>query len=374
MWSPSHERLVALTPPDQTGPNYADLARIVLERARTAREGVLLIGDLIGRYGYSTYGGNSHLIADEREAWVVIEFAGGKRLWVAERLGDDAIRVSRPGYITRAPTDLEGHPDFLGSPNLVEVATDQGWYRPETDAFDVNAIYGDGRGRWPGVAWIEDELTTRASSESRLTIEDLFWALRSPRLTGDTAGYGQVVPLGPVSDPDLRVLWHAPIGAIACPFTPFLLGVATVPPELMRHRYLTAGESARFVDDSDRADPASTVPQRIEATRSAVAIYKRLLYLVAEHHERFLPEVTPVWEAFERRQRDRLDELIAAASTLIEAGRAELARALMTRACGDEAIQALDLAETMLDSMEARSRILFGIREDRAWHGPAQLW
>jgi len=63
--------------PDQTGPNYADLARIVLERARTAREGVLLIGDLIGRYGYSTYGGNSHLIADEREAWVVIEFAGG---------------------------------------------------------------------------------------------------------------------------------------------------------------------------------------------------------------------------------------------------------------------------------------------------------
>ncbi len=42
------------------------------------------------------------------------------------------------------------------------------------------------------------------------------------------------------------------------------------------------------------------MPQRVEATRSAVAMFKRLLYLLAEHHELFLPEVTPVWEALER--------------------------------------------------------------------------
>jgi len=83
VWSPSHPRLVALTPADQSGPSYSDLARLVLERCRTAREGVALIGDLIAEHGESTYGGNSHLIADASEAWVVIQFAGGQGLWAA---------------------------------------------------------------------------------------------------------------------------------------------------------------------------------------------------------------------------------------------------------------------------------------------------
>src|SRR6056297_3306139 len=81
IWSTSRAELIAMTPKDQTGPNYSDLARIVVERARTAREGVELIGTLIATHGYSTYGGNSHMIADPDEAWVVIEFAGGKGLW-----------------------------------------------------------------------------------------------------------------------------------------------------------------------------------------------------------------------------------------------------------------------------------------------------
>ena len=96
IWSSSSDALKAMTPTDQTGPNYSDLARLVLERAKTAREGVALIGDLIAKHGYSTYGGNSHFIADHNEGWVVIEFAGGVGLWVAQRVGSDEIRVSRP--------------------------------------------------------------------------------------------------------------------------------------------------------------------------------------------------------------------------------------------------------------------------------------
>src|SRR5262249_24323611 len=40
IWSTSRDELIAMTPTTQTGPNYSDLARLVLERARTAREGV----------------------------------------------------------------------------------------------------------------------------------------------------------------------------------------------------------------------------------------------------------------------------------------------------------------------------------------------
>jgi dipeptidase len=358
VWSPSGERLRAMTPPDQDGPNYSDLARIVLERARTAREGVEVIGRLIDEHGEATYGGNSHLIADAGEAWVVIEFAGGQKLWVAERVGRDAIRVSRPGVIQQVPAGFAEHPDFAGAPHLIEFAIDRGWYDPASGPFDVNAVYGDGKGVWQGARWVAGELAGRAARPERI---------------GDSAGYGQVVPLAAESHPDLRLIWHAPVGAIAAPFTPIFLGADAVAPELRRHRYLTAGEHAAFMDSS-RGDTASTVPQRVEATRSAVVTFKRLLYLLAEHHELFLPEVTPVWEALEHAAATRLATVVEQAQLLIGAGRAELARDLLTGFGQVEAVRALELGEAMVDSMDQRSQVLFGIRDEPGWRGPEQLW
>src|SRR5262249_16957170 len=91
IWPPSRSELQKMTPNPQRGLNYSDLSRIVMERARTAREAVEIVGALINQYGDATYGGNSHLFADPEEGWVLIEFAGGKGLWVAQRLGPDQI-------------------------------------------------------------------------------------------------------------------------------------------------------------------------------------------------------------------------------------------------------------------------------------------
>ena len=156
IWAPSRAELRAMTPKDQTGPNYSDLARIVVERARSAREGVELIGRLIAQHGYSTYGGNSHMIADPEEAWVVIEFAG------------------RPGAVVRRTAGPRQHPrlaprlyrrdtrraddDFLFPPHFFDTAREMGWWSPEDGPFHVNRVYGDGKHRWDGVAWIEDEM------------------------------------------------------------------------------------------------------------------------------------------------------------------------------------------------------------------------
>lgn len=375
VWSPSNERLLAMTPPDQQGPSYSDLARIVLERARTAREAVELIGKLIADHGYSDYGGNSHLIADADEAWVAVEFAGGQGLWVAERLGANSIRVSRPGYILEIPTDFRDAPDYLGAPHLIHFAVERGWFDPATQAsFNVNEIYGDGRGRSPAAAWMESELARRAARPEQVTFRDVVWAIRTERLTGDTAGYGQVVPLSDEPDPDLRYLWHAPVGPVAAPFTPFFVGVESIPPEFGQHRYLTAGEDACFVDSSDRDDQASVVPQRVEATRSAVYTFKRLLYLVAEHHQQYLPEVTPVFEALEDELASDLPGILRSAQILADHGERALAQRLLTRFSQTQALRSLDLGEALLNSMEARSRLLHGLREDRNWRGPHQLW
>ena len=374
VWSPSCEALIAMTPSDQIGPNYSDLARIVLERATSARHGVELIGALIAEHGYSTYGGNSHLIADHREAWVVIEYAGGKRLWVAERLNANAIRVSRPGYIATVPTNFNDHEDFLAAPHFVSFAEDAGWYDAGRDgAFDANRVYGDGQGRWAGVRWVEEQLALRAQSDG-LDQQDLIWALREPRLTGDSAGYGQLVELKPVMHAGLQTLWHAPIGPIAAPLTPFLLCVDALPPELERHRYLGEGESAVFMDGSERDRPVSPTPQGLETTRSAVAIYKRLLYQLCEHHERFLPEVTPAWEALERELAQGVEDLVVALGALLSAGQEARATRLATSWCSQQAIRALDLADVMSRSMDARSQLLSGVRRDATWRGPEQLW
>jgi dipeptidase len=269
VWSPSRSELVAMTRKDQTGPNYSDLARIVLERARTAREGVDLIGTLIAEHGYSTYGGNSHLIADPDEAWVVIEFAGSRGLWVAERLGPSDIRASRPGYITQIP--VESDDTFLFPQHFIRTAVDLGWYDPSAGPFDVNAVYGDGRGRWDGVAWIETEMRQRASRTEKIGLAEVFWAIETDRLTGDTAGYGQVVPLVHPSHNALRMMWHAPVGAVTAPLMPVFLGQTEVHEAYRQHRYLTTGESARFLDERKKVknpDTVSLVPQGIEVVDS----------------------------------------------------------------------------------------------------------
>lgn len=378
VWSTSRKELIDMTPGDQTGPNYSDLARIVTERARTARAGVEIIRDLIAEHGYATYGGNSHLIADPDEAWVVIECAGGKGLWAAERLGADSIRASRPGYIGEIPVDQPDHPDFMYAPNLVSFAVEQGWYDPDGDTpFNFNHVYGDGKMRWDGVAWIEGEMAERAKRPEKIGIRDMIWAIRTPRLTGDTAGYGQVVKLDHPAHTQMRCLWHTQTGAIAAPFVPVFMGAQSVPEEYRMHRYLTVGESARFEDvrkaDGD-PDTVSHVPQGVEATRSAARVFKRLMYLVLQHHETYLPEVMAIWEAVEDRLLARHDKVLKTAQVLLDAGEAALAEDYLTDYAHGELMKALELGETLAAGLEARTRALHGISDDPTPRVAEQIW
>lgn len=377
IWSPSRPELIAMTPTTQSGPNYSDLARIVLERARTAAGGVRLIGELIAEHGHSTYGGNSHIIADRDEAWVVIQFAGGQGLWVAERLGAYSIRASRPGYIEEIPIDGSSSPDFLYSPNFVSFAVSKGWYDATGNApFNVNKVYGDGKGKWAGVDWIEKEMDRRADRPEKISIEDVMWAVRSERLTGDTAGYGQVVPLIETEHDELRLIWHTQIGAVAAPFVPVFMGVSDVPEEFGMHRYLTDGEAARCLDTrtTSSIETISIVPQGIESTRSATYVFKRLLNLLLQHSEEFLPEVTALWEAWEGQLLVACSEVSKTARLLLSAGEMDLAAKCLTYFSNTELTKALDAAERLAHAYETRTRALYGFSRSGKPSGPEQLW
>ena len=358
VWSSSRAELVAMTPKDQTGPNYSDLARIVLERARTAREAVDICAALIADHGESTYGGNSHLFADAGEAWVMIQFAGGQGLWVAERLGPDSIRASRPGYVLEVPVETPGHPDFLWSPNLVGFAQEMGWY--SGGPFDANAIYGDGKGRWEGVRWIEAEMTARAARPERIGLEDMTWAVRTERLTGDTAGYGQVVPLIDAPDPAFRMMWHSPTGALAAPFSPVFLGQGVVPPEFGPHRYLTVGEAHRFMDlrKADEADTISIVPQYAEALPSAFQESKRLLYLMQCLGEPALRRVTAVFAARESAIADLVASHLRLAAAGLERGNLDDAIAVLGAFSRAEMLASLTLVQDLVRGLSAEASVL----------------
>ena len=375
IWSSSRKELIAMTPPDQCGPNYSDLARLVLERARNAREGVDLIAMLIAEHGYSCYGGNSHIIADPEEAWVVIEFSGARKLWVAERLGPDSIRASRPGYIGIVP-DCPSD-DFLFPDHFISFAIDQGWYDPAQGPFDVNAVYGDGKGRWEGAAWVEDAMRQRAARPEKIGLHDMIWAIATERLTGDTAGYGQVVPLVHPSHDALRVMWHAPVGAVTAPLVPVFMGMTEIPLEYGMHRYLTTGESARFLDPrhaGQNADTISHVPQGAEVTQSAVAVYKRLMHLAFQMPEPLLGETYAHWRRAERFFEIELRDVTKTAEILLAQNEDRLARRLLTLQSSLWLQNALQEALILADAAEKRVRNNGALNLSALPMKPAQIW
>lgn len=375
IWSASCAALIEMTPADQTGPNYSDLARIVLERARSAREAVEIVATHIARYGYSTYGGNSHIFADPYEAWVMIEFAGGKGLWVAERLGETSIRASRPGYIGVIPAEPDD--TFLFPPHFITTAIDLGWYDPATGPFDVNAVYGDGKGRWDGVQWIEAEMRRRAMRPEKIGFEDVIWSIATEKLTGDTAGYGQIVPLVRAAHSELRVMWHAPIGAVTAPLTPIFMGIDEVPAPYAQHRYLTEGESARFLDrrkEQKSPQVVCRIPQGIETAESAVYRFKQLMHLAFQAQDTILPEVFEHWRLVEARILAELPAVERSATLLLDAGEPALARRLLNefshRCLSENLADCEALSRAAYVRLRARGRLNL---TDQPL-SPSQLW
>jgi dipeptidase len=136
------------------------LRRLVAERARTAREGVLLAGKLVERFGYID-SGRTYIIADPDEGWLFCA-VNGKR-WLAQRVPDDEVAMVANTYTVRT-VDLKNKANFLASADIVEYAKSRGWYNPQTDgAFDFAKVYANPKAathpnnigrQWSGLSYV----------------------------------------------------------------------------------------------------------------------------------------------------------------------------------------------------------------------------
>ena len=135
----SYEKLVAEGQITDGGIGYK-LRRIVAQRARNAREGILIAGELLDHFGYVTTG-RTYIIADADEAWL-LAVAMGKN-WIARRVPDDEIVLLPNVHIIGVEADLTDTENVIASKGLVEYAVSRGWYDPAAGRpFSFREVYG----------------------------------------------------------------------------------------------------------------------------------------------------------------------------------------------------------------------------------------
>lgn len=111
---------------------------VALERAKTAREAVQIMGDLVEEYGWNAYPENMN-ICDGEEVWIA-EFYG-LDLWCAVKIPDNAFFVCA----NRARINefnFDDKENFMCSPNLKQFAIDNGfWAEDSGKPFEPANIY-----------------------------------------------------------------------------------------------------------------------------------------------------------------------------------------------------------------------------------------
>jgi dipeptidase len=203
----------------------AELSRVALERCKSAREAVKLMGELIEQYGY--YGtGETLLVADPNEGWVMemcgYDMDGTGGVWVAQRVPDDAFFVAANQFrIRNVRPDAE---DMMYSKNIFEVAQLKGWWKLQDGPLDWTDVYGDGEFHHPYYslrrvwraqslaapslklpAWVEGPSTTAypfaIKPDQKLNVKDIF-ALHRDNYEGTEFDLTKGLAAGPFGDPN----------------------------------------------------------------------------------------------------------------------------------------------------------------------------
>lgn len=123
---------------------YWHLMELALKRARTAREGVKVITDLVAEYGYGSEG-ESFYLADPKEAWVIEMVGKGEgekgAIWVALRVPDGMV-VAHANMARIGEFPLDDPENCLYAPDVIEFAKRKGYYDAKSGKpFRFNEAY-----------------------------------------------------------------------------------------------------------------------------------------------------------------------------------------------------------------------------------------
>ncbi len=124
------------------------LRRIVAQRAKTARQGVMIAGRLLDQFGYAAgpKGGRTLVIADKNEAWLLDILPG--KYWMAQRVPDDAV-VLQPNIFVIRKVDFNDTVNFIFcKKDIRKYAMSKGWFNPKKEkVFDFAFVFSEFRAR-----------------------------------------------------------------------------------------------------------------------------------------------------------------------------------------------------------------------------------
>ncbi|MBD5224010.1 MAG: dipeptidase [Bacteroidales bacterium] len=124
--------------------DYGSLIYVTLERAKTAREAVDIMADLVDKYGYASEG-ESFTIVDKNEVWVMEMIGKGAEkgaVWIAVRIPDDAItgHANEPRI---RKVDWKDKKNVLHSKDVISFARKRGYFNGKDEDFSFADAYSE---------------------------------------------------------------------------------------------------------------------------------------------------------------------------------------------------------------------------------------
>lgn len=124
--------------------DYGSLIYVTLERARTAREALDIMTNLVDKYGYAS-SGESFTIADKNEVWVMELIGKGAEkgaVWVAVRIPDNAIsgHANEPRI---RKVDFKDKENVRHSKDVISFARKRGYFTGKDEDFSFADAYAE---------------------------------------------------------------------------------------------------------------------------------------------------------------------------------------------------------------------------------------
>jgi len=123
--------------------DYGSLIYVALQRAKTAREAIEVMADLVEKFGYAS-SGESFSISDPNEVWIFEMIGKGEgekgAVWVAQRIPDGYISGhANQARITTFPMNDEAN--CLFAKDVISFAREKGWFDGKNTEFSFSDIY-----------------------------------------------------------------------------------------------------------------------------------------------------------------------------------------------------------------------------------------